>query len=330
MAVKEWGSQQKTVKAVDEIFFQNEAVSLCLLVNRRSRVMRVIDFRAGPSSAKRLFVLSLAQREGVEKVYTVVERDEVQTWQKLGFVKEGNIPGFYKRSDAFLLGCSVASPLNGKGGQGRPQHLPLAEPARVPVESEMRLTAAEPAGASSPLSPAHLKMERTLVLAKRAAKELATRSLPQAKVAVIAEAEARKAVAAALRAGQAMTAFEQFGRDVERRYFVATARGGFTLHASTESQACFGNAYLELLRGPSTDAQVLGTTAALRALCDKLLAEEVVTCFALGPIDDVPLATAYVHNGFRRTGLLADHLVVGGERKDAILWSRKMANPVEE
>ena len=284
--------------------------------------MRVVDFRAGPSNAKRLFVLSLAQREGVEKVYTVVERDEVQTWQKLGFAKEGNIPGFYKRSDAFLLGCSVASPV--------PRPLPHAEGNRVPVQSEMRLAVAETTSAAPPISPAHLKMERTLVLAKRAAKELAARPLPQAKVAVIGEAEARKAVTAALRVGQAMTAFEPFGRDVERRYYVATARGGFTLHASTESQACFGNAYLELLRGPQTDAQVVGTTAALRALCDRLLAEEVVTCFAFGPFDDVPLSTAFVANGFRRTGLLADHLVVGGQRKDAILWSRKMANPVEE
>ena len=54
------------------IFFQNDAVSLCLLMNRRAKTMRVIDFRAGPSNAKRQFVLSLAQREGIEKVYTLV------------------------------------------------------------------------------------------------------------------------------------------------------------------------------------------------------------------------------------------------------------------
>src|SRR6476646_4030008 len=69
--------------------------------------MRVIDFRAGPSHAKRMFVLALAKREGIEKVYTLVERDEVSTWRKLGFAKEANIPAFYKRSDAFLLGSSV-------------------------------------------------------------------------------------------------------------------------------------------------------------------------------------------------------------------------------
>src|SRR5882672_7467995 len=115
-----------TDKKVDgEIFFQNEAVSLCLLVQRRARTMRVIDFRAGPSPAKRTLVLSLARREGVEKIYTVVERDEVATWAKLGFAKEGSIPGFYKRSDAFLLGCSADAPV----------------PLRVPMQSERRLIA---------------------------------------------------------------------------------------------------------------------------------------------------------------------------------------------
>ena len=50
MAAKAWSAQQKPV---DEIFLQNDAVSLCLLVNRRAKTMRVVDFRAGPTPAKR-------------------------------------------------------------------------------------------------------------------------------------------------------------------------------------------------------------------------------------------------------------------------------------
>ncbi len=319
MAAKAWGTQQK---AVEEVFFQNEAVSLCLLINRRARTMRIIDFRAGPTSAKRLFVLSLAQREGVEMVYTLVERDELATWVKLGFAKEGNIPGFYKRSDAFLLGCTVPPPGRAKALDGEPI---------VPVESEMRLAAAEPVEEGpAPVSPSQARMDRTIVAAKKVAKDLPDKSVPLAKVAMVTEADARKAVAAALRTGRALTAFEPFGRDVERRYFVATARGGFELHGSTESQACFGNAYLELLHGPKNDAEKLATVGALKALCDKLLAEGVVGCFSLAPSDDVALATAFVHNGFRRTGLLLEHLVVGGERKDAIIWSRKLTQPTDD
>jgi hypothetical protein len=311
-----WVSQQQ--KAVEEVFFRNEAVSLCLLVNRRTRSMRVIDFRAGPSPAKRNLVLQLARREGMEKVYALVERDELQTWIKLGFAREAAIPGFYKRSDAYLLGRRVAGP-----------GLPDERDDSV-RQSGMRLAVAPEQGAAPVPSPEHERMERTLAAAKRDAKELREVALPSVKVAPAGEADARRAVAAALRSGRALTAFEPFGRDVERRYFVVTARGGYELHASTESQACFGNAFLELLTGPRSAAEKHATAAAVRSLCERLLGEGAVSCFSMTPSDDASLAAAFVHAGFRRTGLLSGHLVVGTARKDAIVWSRKLAVPNDE
>jgi hypothetical protein len=309
------GAEAPSIKrGVEEMFVQNETVSLCLLLNRRTKTMRVIDFRAGPSHAKRLFVLKLAQREGIEKIYTLVERDEVSTWIKLGFSKEANIAGFYKRSDAFILGCSVdAASLQGE--------------LRVPIgiEEDDEPMTIEP-------SAAHDFAEKTLAHAKKHAKELADRPLPATKIAIVRENEAhvKKAIEKAVRSGRALTAFEAFGRDVERRFFHLTSRGGFELIASTESQSCFGNAFLELLTGPKTEAERLATVAALRTLCDKLLSEGVVSCFAVAPSDDVALSTAFVFNGFRRTGLLQNHVTVGGDRKDGIVWSRKLANPADE
>ncbi len=315
MATKVWGTPQR---AVEEIFFQNEAVSLCLLVNRRARTMRVIDFRAGATHAKRLFVLSLAQREGVSKVYTLVERDEVQTWLKLGFAKEGNIPGFYKRSDAFLLGCAAAP--------GKSPAQPK-DPDEIPLDSEMRIAVA---GSPAPMTAAQERMERTIAAAKRSNLKDGADALPTAKITVVGEADARKAVAAALRSGRALTGFEPFGRDVRRSYFVATARGGFELYASIESQECFSNAFLELLQSPQTPAEKVGTAAAVRAFSDKLVADGAVSCFSLAPSDDVALASVFLQNGFRRTGLLHEHLLVRGQRKDAIVWSRKLANPADD
>lgn len=306
-------------RGVEEMFVQNDAVSLCLLLNRRTKTMRVIDFRAGPSHAKRLFVLDLAMREGIEKVYTLVERDEVSTWMKLGFAKEANIAGFYKRSDAFILGCSVDADAMKTG-------------LRVPIgieEDDDRELDQPPAP-----SAAHDFAEKTLVHAKKHAKEvLATpRSLPLTKVAIVRETDVavKKSMEKATRSGRALTAFEAFGRDVERRFFQLTSRGAFELIASTESQSCFGNAFIELLTGPKTEPERLATIAALRTLCDKLLAEGVVSCFAMSPSDDIALATAFVFNGFRRTGLLQNHVTVGGARKDAIVWSRKLANPADD
>ncbi|HVJ90976.1 MAG TPA: hypothetical protein VM580_14330, partial [Labilithrix sp.] len=231
---------------------QNEAVSLCLLINHRTKTMRVIDFRAGASHAKRLFVINLARHEGIEKVYTVVERDEVSTWQKLGFAKEANIPGFYKRSDAFLLGCPVSDPAE------QEQTLRL-----FPDDDDDDFVDSKP-------SPGHDLMEKTLAAAKKQAKSLLDRPLAAVKLAQVKQAEIQKTLEKALRVGRALTAFEPFGRDVERRYFQLTARGGFELVASTESQSCFSNAFLELLTSPGTEPERLSTISALRTMCDKL------------------------------------------------------------
>ncbi|MDF2693832.1 MAG: hypothetical protein K0S65_2215 [Labilithrix sp.] len=281
------GSGNGQAHGIEEMFVQNDAVSVCLLLNRRTRTMRVIDFRAGPSHAKRVFVLKLAKREGIDKVYTLVERDEVSTWLKLGFSKEANIPGFYKRSDAFLLGTTVDDDALRVG----------ALRALDGIDDDDDVIDDAP-------SPAHDLMEKTLVQAKKQAKVLLDRPLPPTKVAQVKEAEIHKTLEKALRSGRALTAFEPFGRDVERRYFQLTARNGFELVGSTESQSCFGNSFLELLTAPSTEHERLATISALRTLW-------------------------FVANGFRRTGLLVGHMLVSGKRKDAIVWSRKLANPTE-
>jgi len=55
-----------------------------------------------------------------------------------------------------------------------------------------------------------------------------------------------------------------------------------------------------------------------------------VACFTLSPADDVGLAAVWVGNGFRRTGILPDHLFVSGERRGAFLFTRKLTAPVDE
>jgi hypothetical protein len=338
MAAKAWGEQQKPV---EEMFFRNDAVSLCMMMNRRAKTMRVIDFRAGPSDAKRMFVLSIAQREGVEKIYTLVERDEVSTWVRLGFAREGNIPGFYKRSDAFLLGCSVRAAQ--EEANARAKRTSEMRIAIRPTDAYDLPTVEANDDVDDEATPVDTKAqelaERTILQAKKRAKDAKdspAKAIPSVKVTVteIREGDVKKPLANALKAGRALTAFEPFGRDAVRRYFALTAKPKgkgepYELIVSAESQACFGNAYIEMLTAPKTDAEKVTVVSALRALCDKLLEGEVVGCFALAPSDDVALATAFVMNGFRRTGLLLNHISVGGVRKDAILWSRKLSNPAD-
>lgn len=302
MAAKNW-SATAAQSGVEELLFHNDSVSLCLLVNRRHRALRVIDFRAGATVAKRNFVLATAKRERVEKVFTLVERDEVSTWTRLGFTREGSIHAFYKRSDAWILGAVVS------------QVGPVREIERDEDEDDEE--GAERA------SPATTLAERTSAKARRLLKSDA--ALPAVKIAPAREADVRKAVSAAQRSGRALTGFELFGRDVTRTPLLITTRGGFELFASWETQSCFGNSFLELLTGPRNEAERLATTAAVRALCDRLAEGGVYSTFTMSPADDVALATAYLSNGFRRSAVLARQVVIKGERKDAIVWSKKLA-----
>ncbi|WP_437318639.1 hypothetical protein [Sorangium sp. So ce385] len=289
---------------VDELLFRNDAVSLCLLVNRRHRTLRIIDFRAGPTPSKRNFVLSAAKREGVEKIFTLVERDEVPTWTRLGFVREGSIPGFYKRSDAWILGAVVSQ-----------------------MSSQLREESDDDEGEDRAGSPAVLLAERTIARARRLLREGEGRPMPAIKIAPASAAELRRAVAAAQRAGRALTGFEPFGRDAVRTGYALSARGGFTLHAAWEMQSCFGNSFLEILTSPRHESERLATTAAIGALCERLVEEKAVSTFTFAPADDQELCAALLANGFRRSAVLARHLVVGRARKDAILWAKKLVAP---
>ena len=94
-------------ETVEELYFRSDSAYLCLILNRRTQFVRVIDFRAGALPAKRLYIQSVAKKEQVAKVITLVEKDEVSSWTKVGFVREGTIPGFYKRSDGHLCGCVI-------------------------------------------------------------------------------------------------------------------------------------------------------------------------------------------------------------------------------
>jgi hypothetical protein len=284
----------------EEILFENSRVSLCLLINRPARLLRIFDFRAGADPTKRGYVTSIAQREGVERVFTVVERDEVGVWSRLGFQREGTIPGFFKRSDAYVLGERVTPALSETSRSG--EH-PILDEGLA---------------------------ERTYQQARRIAKELGPPGLRLVRLQPATEAIVRKAVSAATRSGRALTRFQPFGRDVVRTEYQFTARGGFSLVASVERQPCFDNALIELLTAPRTERDVTLTHAAVGLLCDRLKKEGTVACFSLSPINDVGLAVAWVGNGFRRTGSLPDHLRLSGGRQGAFLFTRKLTAPADE
>lgn len=284
----------------EEIEISRGEVSLCLLLNRRTRSMRIIDFRAGPQSSKFDRIREVAAREGIERAYTVVERDESSTWTKMGFEKEGNIPGFYKRSDAYILGIEM-EPLEQRESGTR-----------------IRIKAVETEADRG---------ERAYQAGRRMVRSRAPESLPKVNIATARPQDSEKAFANAISSGRALTGLEAFGRDVEKHEVLCTARGGFSLLVGVESQPCFDNAFLEALAAPRGDKETWLTASALNKICDDLKAKEIVSVFAVSPVESVELSAAWLSAGFRRTGRLPGHLMVRGQRSDAYLWSRRLCDP---
>jgi hypothetical protein len=281
---------------VEELYFRSDSAYLCLLLNRRTRSIRVVDFRAGALPAKRLYIQSVATQENVEKVITLVEKDEVSSWTRVGFVREGTIPGFYKRSDGHLCGCVIGDKT-----------------------------------ASIEVSDADAKLaDRTINAAKKVAKDIPEK-IKGASVKAATEKDALSARDAAWRKGPAFGSFDMFGRDAERIYFETSYRRSKANFVSAEFQDCFGHALVETLRIPTNENETLAMVAGLRAIADDLEARGIVSTFAFAPYDNVETSTAFLATGYRKTGLLAKALLdADGTRKDAILWTRKLVNPADE
>ncbi len=286
----------------EEVLFHEGDVSLCLMINRRTRSLRVVDFRAGPHPKKRQIVERVARDEGLERIFTVVEREEAPSWLRLGFHKEGSIPGFYKRSDAYLLGF-------------------LMESDEEVAQSGTRLALhARPEHAIAD------RAERAYQAGRRMMRTKAPEVLPAVKVQKAREQDVLRSLSHAGRSGRALTELEPFGRGVQREAYLCTARGGFSLLVSVETQPCFDNALVEPLTAPRSEKETWLTAAGLRQVGDLLRAQGLVSAFAISVADSVPMTAALVVAGFRRTGRLPKHMMVQGERHDAFLWSRKLAD----
>lgn len=285
-------AQKERLPVVEELHFRSDNAFLCLLLNRRTKSMRVIDFRAGALPAKRLFIQSVAQRESAKKVILLVEKDEVSSWTRVGFVREGTVPGFYKRSDGHLVGCVIGD-----------------STASVEVDDACQRLA-----------------ERTINAAK---KQMIDLDKPIGGI-VLKGVEDQVALAArdaAWAKGEGLGAFDPFGRDALRLFLEIGSRKQKPNYLLAEFQDCFGHSLIEVLRAPTSEADVTALTAGLRSFSEELKRRGIVSAFAFAPNDDVLLSTAYLSSGFRKTGLLAKGVQVGDGRKDAILWTRKLANP---
>lgn len=289
---------------VEEVHFRSEMVYVCLVVNRRHRSARIVDFLAGNFPQKQAAIHQIAVREGIERVFTLVEREESSGWVRVGYAREGSIPGYYKRSDAYVMGHLIHNPPR-VNAEGAPI-APVADAARA----EKALNAAK-------------KLRDTILTPKGV------------KIQVMSDLDLASLRASAPKGKKNATFFEdRFGRTGARVHVAArdgrgSAKVGEQL-VSAEVQECFGNAYVQIAGPLANEADAKMLVGALNGLVDQLKSREVASTFAFSPVTDTLTNAAMLAAGFRKTGLLAQHLVVGDKRADTILWTRKTGTAAAE
>ncbi len=283
---------------IEEVHHRDPQVYICLVVNRRHRSARIVDFLAGNFPQKQAAIYNIAHREGIERVYTLVEREESTGWAKAGYAREGSIPGYYKRSDAHLMGHLIHSP-------------PMVD---------------EDGNAVAPTADMS-KAEKLINQAKKIKDDLT--GLKAAKTELVDERQldalrnafrGKKGAPPALddRFGRTGTRVHMVGRDPRPN---AKAQEQFV---AAEVQDCFGNAYLQLGASPANEMDAKLMISLLNNMADELKGREVASAFAYAPVQDTLLGAVYLAAGFKKTGLLADHLIQNNKRVDSVLWSRKL------
>jgi hypothetical protein len=276
--------------AVRQIMLRSEHVFMCLLRNRNHNHIRVIDFRTGNFPVKKVFLNNIVDEEKVHKVFTLIERDEVSGWQRLGFVKEGTIPGFYKRSDAYVMSK---------------------------IYDEV-----------APAQTDEAYDERTIVAAaKKTGKDLSELKIPSCRIRVIDLETAHAIREGAPKDRLQLTSFDPFGRHGDRMLMhAATRRGGHENVVSAEYQDCFGNSHIDLLFSPTTQGELAVAFAGLQQMLEVLATDKgVVATFSFARVDQPLLNGLYAAAGFRRTGRLQHQSRCGDTHVDQILWTRKLA-----
>ncbi len=284
-----------TKPVVEEIHHRSEQVYVCLVVNRRHRSARIVDFLAGNFPQKQAAIQRIASREGIQRVYTLVEREESTGWAKVGYAREGSIPGYYKRSDAYVMG-----------------HL-IHNPPRTNADGVLL----------APVADVN-KAEKALNAAKKLKEEISPRTV---KTQMMSEQEIADLRASAKGKKGFAAIDDRFLRSGSRIHLAArdskgAAKSGEQI-VSAEVQECFGNAYLQIAASPTSEMDARVLAGALNNLVDQLKAKEVASAFAFTPVGDLLTNAALLSAGFRKTGLLAQHLIADDKRCDTILWTRK-------
>jgi len=305
--------KQRNLNRLTERMVRNDDIFCSLLFDHTHRTIRVVDFRGGNFQNKHNYLESVLLAEGMRKIFTLIERDDMNGWQRVGYLREGTIPGYYKRSDAYIMSRIYDEDWeNSASGDDAPERKAFLTDVKN-VGKEM----AELKG--SGIKGENVDEEEALVAIKAELARIASKS----KKGKGKGAKAAKMLRPA--PSSATPLFRQFSREIEHFYWVAQNRRTKQINVyGAEYQDCFGNAKVSMYFTPDTRA---GRTVARQGLNDFiewLGTIGAVAIFALARADDPEQNAIYASSGFRNSGWMNRQILTSADPVDQVLWTKKL------
>ena len=89
--------------ALEEYACKRGDVNMHLMISRQHLNMRVLDYRIGNYQLKRNMLDKLAKNKGLRKIYTLVEKQDSNSWRTVGFSREAVVPAYFRTADAYVM-----------------------------------------------------------------------------------------------------------------------------------------------------------------------------------------------------------------------------------
>ncbi len=311
-------SRKKKSNRLIERTVRNDDIFCSILFDQTNRTLRVVDFRGGNFQNKHNYLEKVLVTEGMRKIFTLIERDDISGWQRVGYQREGAIPGYYKRSDAYIMSRIYDEDfdVSVEHGEDTSESKKFLGDAKV-IGKEYSETKApgiklQQVSEEEAMETIRAEVQRLNAKATKGSKKKGSSKKPTAPV-MASDLDSVPPV------------FPQFSREVEFHYFVAQNRRTKQVNIiGAEYQDCFGNCKVQVFFRPETKTDQNLARAGLNASIDALAEIGAVSIFATAGRNDANMNALYVSAGFRNTGWLNRHTISPGGPVDQILWTRKL------
>ena len=308
-----------------ERIIRNEDIFCSLLFDYANRTLRVVDFRGGNFQSKHVYLESVLMKEGMRKIFTLIERDDMNGWQRVGYHREGSIPGYYKRSDAYVMARIYDRDFEPKEPQGEevPENKNLLND--IKTDGKKLAETKEPNLKVEPIADEDIQrvIEEEINRRENKAQKSKVSKPPKSAKSKASRKAGKDSTPVAIGSGDLI--FPQFSREVEYFHFlIQNRRTKQSNILTTEYQDCFGNAKVHFIFDPENKTEQNLARVGLNAAIDQLVETGAVSIFSTVPVEDVRTNEIFASAGFRNTGWLTNQLLTSSGPVDVMLWTKKL------